>query len=54
MLVTSSSGDSSRGRCTKIKENGGLEKEHQRKSGSNFSHHAATSGAELPETLAGM
>jgi len=24
------------------------------RSGSNFSHHAATSDAELPETLAGM
>jgi len=36
------------------KDYGGLETEHQRRSGSNFSHHAATSDAELPETLAGM
>jgi len=36
------------------KDNGGLETEHQGRSGSNFSHHAATSDAELPETLAGM
>jgi len=35
-------------------DNGGLETEHQRRSGSYFSHHAATSDAELPETLAGM
>jgi hypothetical protein len=34
------------------KGNGELETEHQGRSGSNFSHHAATSGAELPETLA--
>jgi hypothetical protein len=36
------------------KDNGGLETEHQGRSGSNFSQHAATSDAELPETLAGM
>jgi len=36
------------------KNNGGSETEHQERSGSNFSHHAATSDAELPETLAGM
>ena len=36
------------------KDNGGLETEHQGQSGSNFSHHAAMSDAELPETLAGM
>jgi hypothetical protein len=36
------------------KDNGGLETEHQRRSGSNFSNHAATSDAELPETLSGM
>jgi hypothetical protein len=35
-------------------ENGGLETEHQGRSGSNFSQHAATSDAELPETLPGM
>jgi hypothetical protein len=35
------------------KDSGGFETEHQG-SGSNFSHHAATSDAELPETLAGM
>jgi hypothetical protein len=38
----------------KTKDNGGFETEHQERSGSNFSHHAATSDAELPETLAGM
>jgi hypothetical protein len=36
------------------KDNGGLETEHQGRSGSNFSHHAATSDAELLEMLAGM
>jgi len=36
------------------KDNGGLETEHQGRSGSSFSHHAATSDAELPEKLAGM
>jgi hypothetical protein len=36
------------------KDNGGFETEHQGRSGSNFSQHAATSDAELPETLAGM
>jgi len=36
------------------KDNGGLETEHQGRSGSNFSKHAATSDAELPEKLAGM
>jgi hypothetical protein len=36
------------------KDNGGLETEHQRRSGSNFSHHAATSDGELPEMLAAM
>jgi hypothetical protein len=36
------------------KDNGGFETEHQGKTGNNFSQHAATSGAELPETLAGM
>jgi len=36
------------------RDNGGSETEHQGKSGSNFSHHAATSDAELPEKLAGM
>jgi hypothetical protein len=35
------------------KDNAGLETEHQGRSGSSFSHHAATSDAELPETLAG-
>jgi hypothetical protein len=33
------------------KDNGGLETEHQGQSGSNFSNHAATSDAELPESL---
>jgi hypothetical protein len=36
------------------KDNGGFETEHQGGSGSNFSQHATTSDAELPETLAGM
>jgi len=35
-------------------DNGGFETERQGRSGSNFFHHAATSDAELPETLAGM
>jgi len=36
------------------KDNGGFETEHQGISGSNFSHHAASSDAELPETLGRM
>jgi hypothetical protein len=36
------------------KDNGGFETEHQGRSGSNFSHHAATSDAELPETFGGI
>jgi hypothetical protein len=36
------------------KDSGGLETEHQGRSSSNFYHHAATSDAELPETLVGM
>jgi hypothetical protein len=36
------------------KDNSGLETERQRRSGSDFSHHPATSDAEFPETLAGM
>jgi hypothetical protein len=36
------------------KDNGGFETEHQERSGSNFSHHAASSDAELPETLGRM
>ena len=35
-------------------DNGILETEHQGRSGSNFSQHAATSDAELPETIGGM
>jgi hypothetical protein len=38
----------------KNEDNNGLETEHQERSGSSFSHHAATSDTELPETLAGM
>jgi hypothetical protein len=34
-------------------DNGGLETEHKRRSGSNFSQHAAMSDAELPETFGG-
>jgi len=53
---TSSSEDISRARCIKkkTKDNGGFETEHRGRSGRNFSHHAAISNAELPETLAGM
>jgi hypothetical protein len=36
------------------KDNGGLETEHQGRSGSNFSQHAATGDAELAETLGRM
>jgi hypothetical protein len=36
------------------KDNGGFETEHQGRSGSNFSQHAATSGVEFPETLGEM
>jgi hypothetical protein len=35
------------------KDNGGFATKHQGRSGSNFSQHAATSDAELPETLGG-
>jgi hypothetical protein len=35
------------------KDNGGFETEHHGRSGSKFSHHAASSDAEFPETLAG-
>jgi hypothetical protein len=34
--------------------NGEFETEHQGRSDSNFSQHAAMSDAELPETLEGM
>jgi len=50
---SSSSGDTSSVR-KETKDNGGFETEHQGRSGSSFSHHAGTSDAELPETLAGM
>jgi len=36
------------------KDNGGFKTEYQGRSDSNFSQHAATSDAELPETLEGM
>ena len=36
------------------KDKGGFETEHHGRSGSNFSQHAATRDAELPETLEGM
>jgi hypothetical protein len=36
------------------KDNGEFETELQGRCGSNFSHHAGTSDAELPETLEGM
>jgi hypothetical protein len=35
------------------KDNGGFVTEHQGRNGSNFSQYAATSNAELPETLGG-
>jgi hypothetical protein len=38
---------------TETKDNGGLEKEHHGRSGSNFSQHASTSEAEFPEMLGG-
>jgi hypothetical protein len=36
------------------KDSGGFETEHQGRSVSNFTQHAATSDAELLETLGGM
>ena len=36
------------------KDSGGFETEHEGRSGSIFSQHAATSDAELPETFGGM
>jgi len=36
------------------KDNGEFGTEHRGRSGRNFSQHAATSDAELPEMLAGM
>jgi hypothetical protein len=36
------------------KDNSGFETEHQGRSGSNFSQHAAMSDAELSEMLGGM
>jgi len=36
------------------KDNGGFETGQQGRGGSSFSQHAATSEAELPETLGGM
>ena len=36
------------------KDNGGFETEHQGRSGSSFSQHAATSDAELPAMLGGV
>jgi hypothetical protein len=36
------------------KDNGGFETEHQGRSGSNFSHYASSSDAQLPETLGGI
>jgi hypothetical protein len=54
--VTSSSGDISREQGVRkgTKDNGGLETEHQGRGGSSFSHHAATSDAELLQMLAGL
>jgi len=52
---TSSSGISQeQGVRKETKDNGGLETEHQGRSGSNFSHHVAKSDAELTEKLEGM
>jgi len=36
------------------RDNAGFKTEHQGRSGSNFSQHAATSEAELSETFGGM
>jgi hypothetical protein len=36
------------------KDNGGFETEHQGRSGSNYSHHAASNDAELSETFGGL
>jgi len=36
------------------KDNGGFETEHQGRSGSNFTQHAAMTDVELTETLGGM
>jgi hypothetical protein len=36
------------------KDNGGIKTEHQGRSGSSFSQHAATSNAKFPEKLGGM
>jgi hypothetical protein len=44
----------SKKRSQETKDNGGSETEHQGRSGRNFSQHAATSDAELPEALGGM
>jgi hypothetical protein len=43
-----------RGVRKETKDNGGFEIEHQRRSGSNFSQHAATSDADIPEMLGGI
>jgi hypothetical protein len=55
MPATSSSGDISRASFTKkTKDNSGLKTEHQGRSGSSFSPHAATSDADILEMLTGM
>jgi hypothetical protein len=36
------------------KDNGRFEREHQGRSGNNFSHHTSSSDAQLQETLGGM
>jgi hypothetical protein len=52
---TSSSEDISRAWSMKeTKDNCGFETEHQGRSAGNFSQHAATIDAELPEILGGM
>jgi len=42
------------GERKETKDNGGFETEHHERRGRNFFQHAATSDAELPETLGGM
>jgi len=42
------------GVCKATKVNRGLERESQGRIGSSFSHHAAMSDTELPETSTGM
>ena len=53
VLERPASEDQEQGVRKETKDNDGFEREHHGRSGSNFSQHAATRDAELPETLAG-